>query len=69
MYVECMLCCLQLAVDHLVVAVGIEPCTALAGESGLEVDPKLGGYLVNAELQARSNIWVVSVWLKLVFSI
>jgi NADPH-dependent 2,4-dienoyl-CoA reductase/sulfur reductase-like enzyme len=27
-------------------------------ESGLEIDPHLGGYVVNAELQARNSIWV-----------
>ena len=29
---------------------------------GLEIDSDFGGFRVNAELQARSNIWVVSVW-------
>ena len=47
-----------LDVDHLVVAVGIKPNTDLANTSGLEVDEKFGGFLVNAELEARSNIWV-----------
>lgn len=46
--------------DHVVVAVGITPETALARSSGLEVDPDIGGYRTNAELQARSNVWVVS---------
>ncbi|XP_049937946.1 apoptosis-inducing factor 1, mitochondrial [Schistocerca serialis cubense] len=43
--------------DHIVVAVGVKPNTELAGPSGLEVDEKLGGFLVNAELVARSNVW------------
>ena len=30
----------------------------LADASGLELDPRLGGFVVNAELQARSNLWV-----------
>ncbi|CAF1544433.1 unnamed protein product [Adineta ricciae] len=44
--------------DHVVVAVGIEPNTDLAKSAGLEVDPDQGGFLVNAELQARHNVWV-----------
>lgn len=45
-------------VDHVVVAVGLEPNVQLASKSGFEIDPKLGGYVVNAELQARNSIWV-----------
>ncbi len=41
-------------------AVGLRPNTELAKEAGLEVDGQYGGYLVNAELEARSNVWVVS---------
>ncbi|CAG02984.1 unnamed protein product, partial [Tetraodon nigroviridis] len=44
--------------DHIVAAVGLEPNVDLAKSAGLEVDPDFGGYRVNAELQARSNIWV-----------
>ncbi|CAF4676162.1 unnamed protein product, partial [Rotaria magnacalcarata] len=44
--------------DHVIVAVGIEPNTDLAESAGLEIDPDQGGFLVNAELQARHNIWV-----------
>ena len=44
--------------DHVVIAVGIEANTDLAKSAGLEVDPGQGGFLVNAELQARHNIWV-----------
>jgi programmed cell death 8 (apoptosis-inducing factor) len=29
----------------------------LASASGLEIDPIIGGIVVNAELEARSNIW------------
>jgi programmed cell death 8 (apoptosis-inducing factor) len=47
-----------LKVDHVVAAVGIEPNVDLARSSGLEVDDQLGGFVVNAELQARGNIWV-----------
>ena len=39
--------------DHVVVAVGIEPETDLAKESGLAVDDNLGGFKVNEELEAR----------------
>ena len=46
--------------DHVIVAVGLEPNAELADASGLEKDPSLGGFLVNAELEARSNVWVVS---------
>ncbi|KAG7223316.1 hypothetical protein INR49_015672 [Caranx melampygus] len=44
--------------DHIVAAVGLEPNVNLAKSAGLEVDSDFGGYRVNAELQARSNIWV-----------
>jgi len=53
--------CVQISVDHLVVAVGLDPNTELAATSGLEVDEQRGGFLVNAELEARSNVWVVSI--------
>lgn len=51
----------HLLVDRVVVAVGSEPDTHLAKSSGLEVDRKLGGYVVNAELEARRHLYVVSV--------
>ncbi|XP_038603948.1 apoptosis-inducing factor 1, mitochondrial [Tachyglossus aculeatus] len=44
--------------DHIVAAVGLEPNVELAKSGGLEVDSDFGGFRVNAELQARSNIWV-----------
>lgn len=48
-------------------AVGLEPNVDLAKSAGLEVDSDFGGYRVNAELQARSNIWVVgSMFIRLV---
>ena len=50
----------QVKVDYVVPAVGIEPNVQLACTSGLEVDEEHGGFLVNAELEARSSIWVVS---------
>ena len=37
--------------DHVVVAVGLDPSVDLATNSGFEVDPKFGGFVVNAELQ------------------
>eukprot|EP00058_Branchiostoma_floridae_P012883 XP_002598371.1 hypothetical protein BRAFLDRAFT_57562 [Branchiostoma floridae] len=48
----------EISTDHVVVAVGLEPNTELAKESGLEVDETYGGFRVNAELEARSDIWV-----------
>lgn len=47
-----------LNVDYIVCAVGLEPDIELAKASGLEVDEKTGGYLVNSELEARTNVWV-----------
>ncbi|KAJ7310249.1 hypothetical protein JRQ81_007147 [Phrynocephalus forsythii] len=44
--------------DHIVAAVGLEPNVELAKSAGMEVDSDFGGFRVNAELQARSNIWV-----------
>lgn len=43
----------------MIVTVGLEPNVELASVAGLEVDPILGGFHVNSELQAKSNIWVV----------
>lgn len=45
-------------VDFVVQAIGSEPNTVLANEAGLEIDQKHGGYLVNAELEARTNLYV-----------
>ncbi len=44
--------------DHVVIALGIEPNVDLAQKAGLEIDEKRGGILVNAELEARSNVFV-----------
>lgn len=44
--------------DQVIVTVGVQPNTNLASASHLETDPKIGGFLVNAELEARSNLWV-----------
>ncbi|XP_012945888.1 apoptosis-inducing factor 1, mitochondrial isoform X2 [Aplysia californica] len=48
----------SVCVDGVVAAVGLEPNIELAQASGLEVDPVNGGYLVNAELEARRDLWV-----------
>ena len=47
--------------DHVVVAVGLQANTELAKSARLETDPELGGFRVNAELQACSDIWAVGV--------
>ncbi|KAH8271753.1 hypothetical protein KR044_004119 [Drosophila immigrans] len=44
--------------DIVVVCVGCTPNTAMAGASKLEVDRSLGGFVVNAELEARRNLYV-----------
>lgn len=44
-------------VDFVVQAIGSEPNVDLAKKALLEVDNKLGGYVVNAELEARSNLY------------
>merc|ERR1712127_591579 len=48
----------QVKTDHVVVAVGLTPNTQLGEVSELEIDPEFGGFRVNAELEARSNVWV-----------
>ncbi|CAD5116115.1 DgyrCDS5041 [Dimorphilus gyrociliatus] len=48
----------EIQVDHIVVAIGLEPDVSIAECSGLEVDPIRGGFLVNAEMKAREDIWV-----------
>ncbi|VDK83373.1 unnamed protein product [Onchocerca ochengi] len=47
-----------ISTDHIIVAVGISANTDLAKSCGLEIDPVNGGYVVDAELRARSNVWV-----------
>lgn len=44
--------------DHAIVAVGSAPNVDIAKKSGLEVDARFGGYLVNAELEARRHLYV-----------
>ncbi|KAK3838027.1 MAG: apoptosis-inducing factor, mitochondrion-associated, C-term-domain-containing protein [Linnemannia gamsii] len=43
--------------DHVIVAVGIEANVELAKKAGLELDETRGGVVVNAELQARRNVF------------
>lgn len=43
--------------------VGLQPNVELAKSSGLETDPEQGGFRVNSELEARSDIWVVSFFI------
>lgn len=47
----------QISANKVILAVGVDPNTDLAETSGLEVEPHCGGYLVNAELEARSNLY------------
>lgn len=44
--------------DQVVVCAGCNANTELASVSGLEVDRNLGGFVVNAELEARTDIYV-----------
>lgn len=48
----------KLRTDYAVLAVGLEPNTDLAETSNLETDDVYGGFRVNAELEARTNLWV-----------
>lgn len=48
----------QLKVDYVIPAVGVEPNVDLALSSGLEIDDVHGGFRVNAELEARTDVWV-----------
>lgn len=47
----------SIIVDNVIQAVGSEPNVELAKEADLEVDPCHGGFVVNAELEARSNLY------------
>lgn len=47
----------KLTVDEVLVCIGMDPNTQMAEESLLEVDLTNGGFLVNAELQARTDLW------------
>ncbi|KAN0021897.1 hypothetical protein ACTFIU_004042 [Dictyostelium citrinum] len=44
--------------DHVVVAAGIIPNTNVVKSTSLEIDPINGGYVVNPELQARTDLYV-----------
>lgn len=48
----------EILADHVVVAIGIDPNVELAKRAGLEIDEKRGGILVNAELEARTGVFV-----------
>lgn len=48
----------NITVDHVIMAVGAKPNTELAADAGLEVDPNLDGFLVNSELQARTDLYI-----------
>ncbi|XP_050434721.1 apoptosis-inducing factor 1, mitochondrial isoform X2 [Adelges cooleyi] len=48
----------KITVDHVIMAVGAKPNTELAVNAGLEIDPHLGGYLVNSELKARTDLYI-----------
>ncbi|CAH1722531.1 apoptosis-inducing factor 1, mitochondrial isoform X1 [Aphis gossypii] len=48
----------NISVDHVIMAVGAKPNTELAADAGLEIDSKLDGYLVNSELQARTDLYI-----------
>lgn len=51
-----------MVVDKVVVAAGLKPNTDLALSGRLEVDPARDGFVVNSELLARSDIWVVCIY-------
>ncbi|XP_023347298.1 apoptosis-inducing factor 1, mitochondrial [Eurytemora carolleeae] len=44
--------------DHVVVAVGVEPDSQLAGASNIQVDSEHGGFMVNDKFEAAPNLWV-----------
>ncbi|VDP27877.1 unnamed protein product [Soboliphyme baturini] len=56
-----------LNVDHVVLCVGVEPDLSLAKPSKLEVDPRNGGLLCDAELRVRNDVWTVSAHLFCIF--
>lgn len=51
----------QIKVDDVVVTVGLQPNDDIAKTSELDIDPMRGGVMANAELEAKPNIWVVSI--------
>jgi len=48
----------KIETDHVVVAYGIVPDNTLANASGISVDDKNGGFLVNEQFEACPNLWV-----------
>lgn len=52
---------MRLCFNQVIVAVGAEPRTDIALPSYLETDSVNGGYLVNSELEARKDLYVVSI--------
>ena len=48
----------HITADRVILATGLNPNSKIADASGLETDPTRGGILVNAELEARSNVFV-----------
>ncbi|KAI7901681.1 apoptosis-inducing factor, mitochondrion-associated, C-term-domain-containing protein [Cokeromyces recurvatus] len=48
----------SLLVDHVIVAIGIEPRVDLARDAGLEIDEERLGVVVNAELEARKDVYI-----------
>ncbi|XP_003385522.1 PREDICTED: apoptosis-inducing factor 1, mitochondrial-like [Amphimedon queenslandica] len=47
----------ELVADHVVVAVGLQPNTDLATSARLEIDKEHGGFKVNSELLACTDVW------------
>lgn len=47
--------------DHIVVAIGLEPNTELANSSGLKVDSENGGFITDSQMQVCKDIWAVSI--------
>lgn len=47
----------SLIVDNVIQAVGSTPNVTLAKDAGLEIDSRHGGFVVNAELEARTNLY------------
>lgn len=45
--------------DHVVCALGIQPNNSVAKSAGLELDPTNEGIIVNAELEARRDVFAV----------
>ncbi|KER20075.1 hypothetical protein X801_05683 [Opisthorchis viverrini] len=43
-------------VDHVIIDTAIKPNTQTADSAGLEIDPVDGGFLVNADFEARAGI-------------